>query len=44
MRVCRGSTRHHHPRGTAMLDLIFLAAGLAFFAAGLGYTLLCDRL
>jgi len=27
-----------------MLDIVFLAAGLAFFAVGLGYTLLCDRL
>jgi len=27
-----------------MLDIIFLAAGLAFFAVGLAYTLLCDRL
>jgi hypothetical protein len=27
-----------------MLDVLFVAAGLAFFAVGLGYTLLCDRL
>jgi len=27
-----------------MLDIIYLAAGLAFFAVGLAYTLLCDRL
>jgi hypothetical protein len=33
-----------HPHGTDMLDIVFVAAGLAFFAVGLGYTLLCDRL
>jgi len=27
-----------------MLDAIFLATGLAFFAAAIGYTLLCERL
>jgi hypothetical protein len=27
-----------------MLDLIFLAAGLAFFAAAIGYTLICEKL
>jgi len=27
-----------------MLDLIFIAAGLAFFALSEGYALLCDRL
>jgi len=27
-----------------MLDLIFLAAGLAFFAAAVGYTIICERL
>jgi len=27
-----------------MLDIVFLAAGLAFFAVGLAYALLCDRL
>jgi len=27
-----------------MLDVIFLAAGLAFFAAAIGYTLICERL
>ncbi|WP_187277892.1 hypothetical protein [Methylobacterium sp. WL18] len=27
-----------------MLDLIFIAAGLAFFALGEGYAVLCDRL
>jgi len=27
-----------------MLDAIFLAAGLAFFAAAIGYTLICERL
>jgi hypothetical protein len=32
------------PHGIDMLDIIFVAAGLAFFAVGLAYTLLCDRL
>lgn len=27
-----------------MLDAIFLAAGLAFFAAAIGYTLVCEKL
>jgi hypothetical protein len=27
-----------------MLDAIFLCAGLAFFAAAIGYTLICERL
>jgi len=27
-----------------MLDAIFLAAGLAFFAVAIGYTLICERL
>jgi hypothetical protein len=27
-----------------MLDAIFLAAGLAFFAIAIGYTLICERL
>jgi len=27
-----------------MLDAIFLCAGLAFFAAAVGYTLICERL
>lgn len=34
----------HSPHGIHMLDIIFVAAGLAFFAVGLAYTLLCDRL
>jgi len=34
----------HSPHGIDMLDIIFVAAGLAFFAVGLAYTLLCDRL
>jgi hypothetical protein len=28
----------------AMLDAIFLCAGLAFFAATVGYVLICERL
>lgn len=27
-----------------MLDVIFLATGLAFFAAAIGYTLICEKL
>lgn len=27
-----------------MMDMIFLAAGVAFFAAAIGYTLICERL
>jgi len=27
-----------------MLDVIFLGAGLAFFAAAIGYTMICERL
>jgi hypothetical protein len=27
-----------------MLDAIFLGAGLTFFAAAVGYTLICERL
>ena len=28
----------------AMLDFLFLAGGLAFFALSVGYTVLCERL
>jgi len=27
-----------------MLDAVFLAAGLAFFAVAIGYTLICEKL
>jgi hypothetical protein len=27
-----------------MLDVVFLAIGVAFFALSIGYVLLCDRL
>jgi hypothetical protein len=27
-----------------MLDALFLGAGLAFFAAAIGYTMLCEKL
>jgi hypothetical protein len=30
--------------GLHMLDIVFVAAGIAFFAASLGYVLLCERL
>jgi hypothetical protein len=29
---------------TDMLDILFIAAGLAFFAVGILYVLVCDRL
>lgn len=29
---------------TPMLDFIFVAGGLAFFAISVGYTVLCERL
>ena len=44
MRRWRICVLAQHPHGTDMLDIVFLAAGLAFFAVGLAYTLLCDRL
>ena len=31
-------------RRAAMLDVILVIGGLAFFAISVGYTLLCDRL
>jgi hypothetical protein len=27
-----------------MLDIVFIAGGLAFFAMSIGYTLICERL
>ncbi|MFE1599280.1 hypothetical protein [Methylobacterium sp. ID0610] len=30
--------------GPTMLDTVFIAAGVAFFAASVGYIVLCDRL
>ncbi|WP_267354718.1 MULTISPECIES: hypothetical protein [unclassified Methylobacterium] len=32
------------PDPTTMLDIVFIAGGLAFFAASAGYAALCDRL
>ena len=32
------------PEKIAMLDFLFLAGGLAFFALSVGYTALCERL
>ncbi len=32
------------PEKIAMLDFLFLAGGLAFFAVSVGYTVLCERL
>jgi hypothetical protein len=31
-------------RGIPVLDVLFLASGLAFFGLSLGYAALCDRL
>jgi hypothetical protein len=31
-------------RGTPMLDIVFIAAGLGSLAVCLGYVLICDRL
>lgn len=36
--------RPQNRNGPLMLDLIFIAAGLAFFALSEGYAVLCDRL
>ncbi len=33
-----------HVQGTDMLDIVFLAAGLAFLGLCLAYATLCDRL
>ena len=33
-----------HSKGPIMLDIIFIAAGLAFFAVALAYTHICERL
>jgi hypothetical protein len=30
--------------GGVMLDVIFVMAGLAFFAVAIGYTLICEKL
>ena len=30
--------------GDVMLDVIFVVAGLAFFGAAIGYTLICEKL
>ena len=32
------------PEKIAMLDFLFIAGGLAFFAISVGYTALCERL
>jgi hypothetical protein len=37
-------TRRGRPTEEQMLDIAFLALGLAWFAACLGYTAVCDRL
>ena len=36
--------RPAEPDTTPMLDIVFIAGGLAFFALTAGYTALCDRL
>ncbi|WP_279602691.1 hypothetical protein [Methylobacterium sp. E-005] len=42
MRSLRG--RSAEPDQTTMFDIVFIAGGLAFFAASAGYAALCDRL
>jgi hypothetical protein len=39
--VVRGNT---HDRRLIMWDVVMLALGLGFFAAGLGYAYACERL
>lgn len=36
--------RSAEPDLTSMLDIVFLAGGLAFFVAAAGYAAACDRL
>ncbi|SDA14262.1 hypothetical protein SAMN02799622_01084 [Methylobacterium sp. UNC378MF] len=36
--------RPAEPDPTTMLDIVFIAGGLAFFALATGYTALCERL
>jgi hypothetical protein len=38
--VTRGPNGNGHP----MLDIVFIAGGLAFFGLVAGYTALCERL
>ena len=53
LRCCRldGTAREPAPVGSAviglrrtMLDIVFVASGLAFFALAAGYAALCERL
>jgi hypothetical protein len=37
-------TDRPNEHGRTMLDIVFLAGGLAFFAASAGYAAVCDRL
>ncbi|HEY4135572.1 MAG TPA: hypothetical protein VGO34_10180 [Alphaproteobacteria bacterium] len=36
--------RSHQGPETEMLDIIFIASGVAFFAVGILYVIVCDRL
>jgi hypothetical protein len=38
------SLSNHQGPETEMLDIIFIASGLAFFAVGILYVIVCDRL
>jgi len=40
----RPRARPAEPDTTTMLDIVFIAGGLAFFALAAGYTALCERL
>ncbi len=44
MAQTRPFRRLSHVQGTDMLDIVFLAAGLAFLGLCLAYTTLCERL
>jgi len=41
---CRARAKPSSLRSIAMLDVILVAAALAFFALSVGYTIACDRL
>jgi hypothetical protein len=42
--MCSGCRLRPRQKGCAVLDTIFIAAGIAFFAVSIVYTVVCDRL
>jgi hypothetical protein len=42
--LCLGDDVLALEKESAMLDIVFLAAGAAFFILSAGYALICDRL